>query len=118
MKDRIDDKALINKKVCALVAQNINKIKDICQNAHMREVYLVGSAVTEGFDGESDLDFLYYFDTKDREFNVLDSFDYYLSFVDNVEKVCNRSVDMISGKDIKKEVLWKELIQNLKIIML
>ncbi len=112
MKKRRKSNNLINNKICSLVAKNINEIVEICRNAHMKEVYLVGSAVTDDFDDESDLDFLYYFDTKSSSFNVLDSFDYYLSFIENIRKVCNRSADMISGEDIKNEVLEKNLREN------
>lgn len=104
-------------KICPLVSNKLGEIRNICRMAFMRKVYLVGSAVDENFTPESDIDFLYYFDEENKNFNDLKVCDYILYFVENIKKIFkNRSIDVIPGDYIKNNVL-KENLTNARVLI-
>ncbi len=81
----------------ALVERQRNALAEICVRRHVRRLDVFGSAVRETFDEEtSDLDFLV--DLGDYEPRVADR---YFGLVDDLERLFERPVDLITVKAIR-----------------
>jgi predicted nucleotidyltransferase len=77
--------------VNAIITENINKIKTLCELHKVKELYVFGSAVSAQFNATSDIDLLYRFDTN----NIKDYFINFFEFKESFEKLTNRKVDLI-----------------------
>lgn len=92
-----------------LIQQRINDIIDICREHHVISISLFGSAATNSFDEESDIDLLVEFSP---EVDVLEYADNYFSLLDHLESLLNRKVDLLSVRSIKNQVLKQEIYQS------
>ncbi len=103
--------------ICSVVLDKMEEIRDICRKAFMRKVYLVGSAANGNFTPKSDIDFLYYFDEENKDFDDLKAYEYILYFVDSMKKIYkNRSIDVIPGDYIINDVL-KENLKKTRVLI-
>jgi len=84
----------------------IPQIRKLCEQYRVGRLYAFGSALTEQFTDESDVDFLYTF--KD-DIPLLEVVDYYFNFQNDLEKMLHRSVDLTSEKDLKNPYFIKEV---------
>lgn len=94
-----------------LIKNSIAEISRLCKEHRVRSLSLFGSAAKGDMHSESDLDFLVEFS---RDLDVLDYADNYFSFIDSLEKLTGRKIDLLSIKSLKNPVLKQE-IYNTKI---
>jgi predicted nucleotidyltransferase len=104
-----------------LIKNNRQKIFDLCKKHHVKELYVFGSAVRDDFNENSDVDFLYEFDTSGIDFNNLKDapYDYADNFFDlkfSLEEMLNRDVDLLPMNEIKNPYL-KQSIDEDKILI-
>ncbi len=81
----------------AIIVKNIEQIKTLCINHHVRELFAFGSVVTGQFNHKSDIDLLI-------SFKPLESGDYadnYFEIADKFEEIFDRSVDLVTVKSLK-----------------
>ncbi len=79
----------------------------------MERLYAFGSVLTDRFSDKSDVDFLYTFKS---EIPLLQVADHYFSFQNDLEKMLNRSVDLVSEKDLKNPYFIAEMNSTKQLI--
>lgn len=83
-----------------LVERNTDKLIELCLNHKVGQLYLFGSALTNQFNESSDIDFLVQFSQVD----LLEYFDNYMDFKEQLEKLFERPVDLVENQAIKNPV--------------
>ena len=98
--------------------QNINleieKIDDICQQWHIKELALFGSVLREDFNPDSDIDVLVSF-AEDAKITFFDLDD----IEQKLSELFNRPVDIVTKRAIEQSHNWirkKNILENAKII--
>lgn len=86
----------------------LEKIRSLCAQYRVAALYLFGSALTDHFRADSDVDFLVRF----REMALLEYADNYFDFLDELRKVVKREVDLVIEKDLSNPVLIEEINAN------
>jgi predicted nucleotidyltransferase len=102
-----------------VITNNIEAIRALCKQHHVKELYVFGSAVRDDFNEESDVDFLYVFDLDD--FNLQETpgqwpyspFAEFFKLKNGLEVLMARKVDVISYNDISSKV-FKEMADKEK----
>lgn len=95
-----------------LVEQNTDKLIELCVSHKVGQLFLFGSALTDHFKESSDLDFLVQFNQVD----LLEYFDNYMDFKEQLELLFGRSVDLIENQAIKNPVFRKAVDRDKKLI--
>jgi hypothetical protein len=89
-----------------LIKKNLNQISKLCEEHQVDSFALFGSATRSDFDNSSDIDFLVRFSST---IELLDYADNYFNFLENLEKLFNRPVDLVSEKSLKNPILIQEI---------
>jgi predicted nucleotidyltransferase len=89
-----------------LVENNIEQIRFICIEHSVAALYLFGSALTNEFDEESDLDFAVTFK---NDLSPIEQGDAYFGLLDELEKLFKIKIDLISYSVVKNPVFKEEL---------
>lgn len=89
-----------------LIKKNLQKIRTLCQDHNVDSFALFGSAARGDFDSASDIDFLVRFSTT---VELLDYADNYFNFLENLEKLFKRPIDLVSEKSLKNPILIQEI---------
>ena len=89
-----------------LVQNSIDKIKSICQNNSVAELYLFGSAVSGDYNKSSDLDFAVLFS---KGLSPLQHGDSFFSLKDALEQLFTKDIDLVSYRVIKNPIFKEEL---------
>uniref|UniRef100_UPI004048AA77 nucleotidyltransferase family protein n=1 Tax=Roseivirga sp. TaxID=1964215 RepID=UPI004048AA77 len=97
----------------SLVKNNIQNLAQLCKEHHVEVMSLFGSATSQQFNTESDLDFLVKFSDS---IGLLDYSDNYFSLLDKLNTLFSRKVDLVSEKSLKNPILIDE-IKNSKITL-
>jgi uncharacterized protein len=85
--------------------QYMGNLDDLCRANHVKELSIFGSALTDRFNVDSDIDLLVEFDTSDP-FMYADS---YFQLKSALEDLFKRSVDLIEAKEISNPYLLQEI---------
>jgi uncharacterized protein len=91
-----------------LIEKHNKDIENLCKTHKVKSLYAFGSVLTDKFNNESDVDLIVDFEKQD----VLDYGDNYYSLKFSLEKVLNRSVDLLEEKAIKNPYFLKNLNQS------
>ena len=86
------------------------KIKKVCLELHLKRLDLFGSAVTEQFGPDSDLDVIVEF--KRNEINNL--FDNYFALKERLQNIFHRKIDIIIDGSVKNPYLKASISQTRK----
>ena len=92
-----------------IIDNNIDKLVKLCKTYKVTKLYVFGSAITEKFTKESDIDLLVTFDNIDLQSYADNYFD--LKF--SLEDLFKRKIDLLEEKAIKNP-FFKESINNTK----
>jgi uncharacterized protein len=95
-----------------IVEKNITKLIGLCKNHKVKELYLFGSILTDKFNNNSDIDFLVQFENID----LLEYFDNYMEFKENLEDLLGRSVDLLENQAIRNPIFRKVVDRNKKLV--
>lgn len=79
-----------------VIQSNLGLIKQLCQSHFVDKLELFGSATTVNFNENSDLDFIVSF----KELEPGEYFDNYFRFIDELENLLGRKIDLITKKSI------------------
>lgn len=92
-----------------VVQEKLGEIEALCRELEVDSMELFGSATTEEFDpASSDLDFLVVL-RKPKRRNVVDQ---YFDLKDALEKLFNRSVDLVEVRQVKNPFVIHEMIRK------
>lgn len=88
------------------IEEKLQDIVALCLEHRVKSIALFGSAATDTMHENSDIDFLVQFSD---EIDVLDYADNYFSFLEKMEKLLGRKIDLVSQKSLKNPVLIEEI---------
>lgn len=89
-----------------LIEEKLNDVIALCKVHQVKSIALFGSAAKGSMNQNSDLDFLVQFSD---EIDVLDYADNYFSFLEQLENLMGKKVDLVSRKSLKNPVLIEEV---------
>ena len=95
-----------------LIENHYKDIAILCQAHKVKSLYAFGSALSDKFNNESDVDLLVDF----QQLDVLDYGDNYYEFKFSLENIFKRNVDLLEQKAIKNLYFLKTINQNKKLI--
>ncbi len=95
------------------IENHISDIEKLSEKFSVEKLYLFGSAGTDHFNKESDIDFLVSFQEDIPLGNFADN---YFDFHDRLEAMLKREVDLITEKSIKNPYLARSINSTKKII--
>ena len=87
------------------IDRNIGQIIKLCKHHKVRELYLFGSALTDKFNDESDLDFLVEFSLGD----IQEYFNNYMEFKEKLEALLKRPVDLVENQAVRNPIFRRVL---------
>jgi predicted nucleotidyltransferase len=88
------------------------QIRELCEKFNVKELYLFGSAATDDFSEDSDLDFIVKFDRKGFE----GAFDQFIDFKHELEQMYGRSVDLYHHKKFRNSIFQQEVERSKKLL--
>ena len=91
-----------------IIKTKLPELANICRQYKITSLYLFGSANTEQFGNDSDVDLLV-------TFGDIDLFDYFDNFMDlksDLERILSRKIDLIEEKTVKNPVLRRSIDRN------
>ncbi|HWB64266.1 MAG TPA: nucleotidyltransferase domain-containing protein [Chitinophagales bacterium] len=91
-----------------IVEQHRKEIELLCETHMVDSLFVFGSVLTDKFDNKSDVDFLVVFGQVDLN-NYADN---YFDFVEALEKLLGRKVDLVSEKKLVNPYLIKSINRN------
>ncbi len=89
-----------------------DQIQKLCKSYKVKTLYSFGSVNTNLFSAESDVDLMVEFDTNDP----IEYTDNYFDLKFELERVLNRSIDLLENKAIKNPFL-RERIDKSKVLI-
>jgi uncharacterized protein len=95
-----------------LIEVNKDKLKELCDNHKVKELYLFGSIFTEQFNDSSDIDMLIQFNQVD----LLEYFDNYMDLKEKLEQLFHRPVDLVEYQAIRNPIFRKIIERDRQII--
>lgn len=91
------------------ISQYEDKIKEVCKKLHLKKLDLFGSATTDKYGPESDIDIIVEFYNEKNE----NLFDKYFSLKEELTNIFHRPVDIIVERSIRNPFL-KQTIDSTK----
>lgn len=88
--------------------KHIKQLMALCKKHTVKELYVFGSATSNSFNRDSDIDFLVEFNAVD----LLEYFDNYMDFKEALEKLFSRKIDLVEVQTIKNPILKKSIDQD------
>ena len=99
--------------LAAIITNNINDIKVLCQQYKVKQLYVFGSATTPNFTENSDVDLI----VKFENFVPIEEYaDLYFDLVDKLELLFSRRVDLMTDKPIANSFLKKSIDESKQVI--
>ncbi len=95
-----------------IIEQNTDRLIELCVNHKVGQLYLFGSALTSQFNEASDIDLLVQFSQVD----LLEYFDNYMDFKEELEALFNRPVDLVEDQAIKNPVFRRIVDRQKRLI--
>lgn len=89
-----------------LIEGRLNEIIALCKVHRVKSIALFGSAAKGSMHENSDIDFLVQFSD---EIDVLDYADNYFSFLEQLENLMGKKIDLVSRKSLKNPILIEEI---------
>lgn len=89
-----------------------NELTNLCKKHNVKELYIFGSAVTDRFTDDSDLDFLVRFNRT----GFKGAFNQYMDFKEGLEEIFNRKIDLYSNRKFRNEIFQDEVDRTKKLL--
>ncbi|HQG38349.1 MAG TPA: nucleotidyltransferase domain-containing protein [Chitinophagales bacterium] len=97
----------------AIITDNINSIKEICRNHHVKEMAVFGSVTKDYFTDKSDIDVLIEFND---DIKLEDYSTNYFSFENSLNTLLKKEIDLVSKKFIENPYFLKSINLNKQIL--
>lgn len=88
------------------------QLQQVCKKYNVKELYLFGSATTDYFSEDSDLDFIVKFDRSGFE----GAFDQFIDFKQELEQIYGRSVDLYHLKKFRNTIFQEEVERSKELL--
>jgi predicted nucleotidyltransferase len=88
------------------------QIQELCKKFNVKELYIFGSATTDDFSEDSDLDFIVKFDRQGFE----GAFNQFIDFKHELEQMYGRSVDLYHHKKFRNSIFQQEVERSKKLL--
>lgn len=88
------------------------QLHQLCEKFKVKELYLFGSATTNTFSRDSDLDFIVKFNRKGFE----GAFDQFIDFKYELEQLYGRPVDLYHLKKFRNSIFKQEVERSKKLL--
>ena len=88
-----------------ILASKLEKLKALCKEHHVKDLFAFGSVCTNSFNENSDIDLLVSFYPMDYG----DYTDNYFLFIEKLESLFNRKVDLITTNSLSNPYFIKAL---------
>jgi len=95
-----------------IITENIEKIKEYCKKYKVKELYAVGSVVSDRFSENSDIDLLIKFDN----ISVEEYTDNYFILHKLFRKIFNRRIDLITDKSLNNPFFIKSIEKSKQLL--
>ena len=89
-----------------LIENRLDEIITLCKLHSVESIALFGSAAKETMNEHSDIDFLVQFSD---DIDVLDYADNYFAFLEKLENLLGKKIDLVSKKSLKNPILIEEI---------
>jgi predicted nucleotidyltransferase len=106
------DAFLKNKSMQKLLAENIDRIKDLCVSYNVKSLFAFGSVCTDRFNENSDVDLLISFNPMEYGLYA----DTYFELAGKFEEILNRRVDLVTDKSLSNPYLIESINQTKTLI--
>ena len=93
--------------------ENVGELRSVCKSNKVAELHLFGSAASERFTDQSDLDFAVLFV---ESLSPLEHGDAFFSLKEDLEKLFDREVDLLSYRVVKNPI-FKEALDKTKVVL-
>lgn len=95
-----------------LIEMNIDKIAALCRKYKVARLWVFGSILTPGFNDQSDVDFsvVFHYD------QIQDLFITFFDFIDELQTLLGRKVDLVDETAVKNPIFRKELDETKHLI--
>jgi len=88
------------------------QLQQLCKKFNVKELYLFGSATTDNFSEDSDLDFIVKFNRQGFE----GAFDQFIGFKQELEQIYGRSVDLYHFKKFRNSIFRQEVERSKQLL--
>lgn len=88
------------------------QLQQLCKKFNVKELYLFGSATTDNFSEDSDLDFIVKFNCQGFE----GAFDQFIGFKQELEQIYGRSVDLYHFKKFRNSIFRQEVERSKQLL--
>lgn len=95
---------------------NIDKIIALCKKYKVAKLWVFGSILTPRFNDDSDVDFSVNFDDETINSQGLDWANIFFDFIDELECLLGRRVDLVCDDSVKNPYFRKELDRTKQLI--
>ena len=89
-----------------LIKDKLDEINALCKVHRVKSLALFGSAAADSMKECSDIDFLVQFSD---DIDVLEYADNYFLFLEKLENLIGKKIDLVSGKSLKNKILIEEI---------
>jgi predicted nucleotidyltransferase len=96
----------------AIITENIDLITKYCKKYKVKELYAVGSVVSDNFSDNSDVDLLIDFE----DISIAEYTDNYFTLHDIFSNIFKRKIDLITKKSLQNP-FFIEAINNSKVLL-
>ena len=105
----------------SIIENNKQQIIELCKKHHVKNLFVFGSVMRTDFNTDSDIDFLYEFDTSKINFDDLDKAEYdyvnnFFSFQEDLENLLKRKIDLLPNKEIKNPFLNQSIEKDKELL--
>ena len=99
-----------------LIELNLQRIIELCKKYRVKRLFVFGSILTDRFNDDSDVDFSVDFDRESINADKLDWADLFFDFMDELQNVLKRKVDIVFDDYINNQYFRKELDSTKQLI--
>ena len=99
-----------------LIEHNLQSIIELCKKYRVKRLFVFGSILTDRFNDDSDVDFSVDFDRESIIADKLDWADLFFGFIDELQNVLKRKVDIVFDDYINNQYFRKELDSTKQLI--
>jgi hypothetical protein len=92
--------------VIDLVKNNLHELETLCKKHKVKSLSLFGSATTNTFNKNSDLDFVVEFN---HNIPAIDYADYYFALLEDLKNLFKKEIDLLSFRALKNKVMIAEI---------
>ena len=107
---------MIRKDNMHLIEHNLQHIIELCKKYMVKRLFVFGSILTDRFNDNSDIDFSVDFDRDSINADKLDWADLFFGFLDELQTVLKRKVDIVFEDYINNQYFRKELDRTKQLI--